>query len=120
MLVSVNLWDRVRGLLRSNDELAQADRHWAAQDVGADVIGACCDRSRVTLRGTIDVLTVRPRQDTPWLEAELSDGTGRVTLIWMGRHDIPGIEAGRELVVRGRISVADGVRRLYNPAYELL
>ncbi len=114
------LWERMRGLLRSNDELASADRHRLAEGIGADAIDGCVDRSRVTVRGTIDVLTVRPRQDTPWLEAELSDGTGRVTLIWMGRHEIPGIEAGRELVARGRISVADGVRRLYNPAYELL
>lgn len=116
----MSLWERMRSMLRSNDELASAERHRLAEDVGADPIDCCADRSRVTLRGTIDILTIRPRQDTPWLEAELSDGTGRVTLIWMGRHQIPGIEAGRELVVRGRISVADGVRRLYNPAYELL
>ena len=114
------LWERVRGLLRSNDELASADRHRRAEDIGADAIGSCVDRSRVTVRGTIDVLTVSPRQGTPWLEAELSDGTGRVTLIWMGRHEIAGIEAGRELVARGRISIDGGVRRLYNPAYELL
>jgi RecG-like helicase len=112
--------DRMRGLLRSNDEIASADRHKLAEEIGCDAIGSCSDRGRVTLRGTIDVLTVRPRQDTPWLEAELSDGTGKVTLIWMGRHDIPGIEAGRDLLVRGRISVADGTRRVYNPHYELL
>ncbi|WP_425595133.1 OB-fold nucleic acid binding domain-containing protein [Propioniciclava sinopodophylli] len=112
--------DRMRGLLRSNDELASADRQKRAAAHGCDTIDACTDRGRVVLRGTIDVLTVRPRQDTPWLEAELSDGTGRVTLIWMGRHEIPGIEAGRELLVRGRISVADGARRVYNPHYELL
>lgn len=116
----MTLWGRVRGFLRSNEELASEDRHRIAEDSGADVVADCADRSRVTLRGTIEVLTVRPREDTPWLEAEFSDGTGRVRLIWMGRHQIPGIEAGRELVVRGRISVSDGVRRLYNPDYELL
>ena len=113
-------WDRLRGALRSNDELTSADRHKAAEDLGADAIDACVDRKRVTLRGTIDLLTVQPRRTTPWLEAELSDGTGRVSLIWMGRHEIPGIEAGRELLVEGRISVADGRRRIYNPRYELL
>lgn len=112
--------DRMRGLLRSNDELASADRQRLAEDYGCDAIGDCTDRCRVVLRGTIDTLTIRPRQDTPWLEADLSDGTGKVTLIWMGRHEIPGIQAGRELLVRGRISIADGVRRIYNPHYELL
>lgn len=113
-------WDRVKGALRSTDELTSEERHRVAEASGADAIGRCEDRKRVTLRGTIDVLTVQPRRTTPWLEAELSDGTGRVTLIWMGRHDIPGIEAGRELLVEGRISVADGQRRIYNPRYELL
>lgn len=111
--------DGLRGLLRSNDDLDSEERHRRAEKAGADAISACADRGRVTLHGTIDVLTVRPRRTTPWLEAELTDGTGRVTLIWMGRREIPGIEAGRELRVTGRISVADGVRRMYNPHYVL-
>lgn len=110
----------MRGIMRSNDELTSAERKRLVEGTGCDPIASCSDRGRVTLRGTIDLLTVRPRQNTPWLEAELSDGTGRVTLIWMGRHDIPGIEAGRELLVQGRISVVDGARRMYNPRYDLL
>ena len=43
-----------------------------------------------------------------------------MTLIWMGRREIPGVVAGREMLVEGRISVADGLRRIYNPRYELL
>lgn len=113
-------WDRVRGWARPQDDVPYGDRQRAVDTVKAEPIAACCDRSRVTVRGTIDVLTVRARHDTPWLEAELSDGTGRLTLIWMGRHEIPGIEMGRELLASGRISVAEGVRRLYNPDYELL
>lgn len=112
--------ERLSRLGRSNEQLASDERHQVARAAGADVIGDALDRGRVTLRGTIDVLTVRPRRDTPWLEAELSDGTGRVTLVWMGRHEIPGIHAGRELLVRGRISAVDGERRIYNPYYELL
>lgn len=113
-------WDRLRESMRSNDELTSQDRKKLASDRGCDAVGTCADRSRVTLRGTIEVLTVRPRQDVPWLEAELSDGTGKVTLIWMGRRAIPGIEAGRDLIVKGRISTADGTARIYNPHYELL
>ena len=115
----MGLKEKLRGLLRSTDELASADRLKAAAASGADTVAQCTDRSRVTLRGTIDVLTVRPRGNTKWLEAEMTDGTGQVRLIWMGRHEIPGIDAGRDLVVEGRISVADGERRMYNPRYEL-
>lgn len=113
-------WDRLRGALRSNEELTDADRRSKVEAAGAAEISTCADRRLVTVRGVIETLTVQPRQNTAWLEAEMSDGTGRVTLIWMGRHVIPGIEAGRELLASGRISVADGQRRLFNPRYELL
>lgn len=115
----MGLKDTVRGWLRSTDELASADRLKIAAQEGADTIADCTDRSMVTLRGTIDLLTLRPQGNTKWLEAELTDGTGKVRLIWMGRHEIAGIDAGRDLVVEGRISVADGERRMYNPRYEL-
>ncbi|MGB9378436.1 MAG: OB-fold nucleic acid binding domain-containing protein [Mycobacteriales bacterium] len=60
-----------------------------------------------------------PRTNLPTLEAELYDGTGSVTLIWLGRRRIPGIEPGRTVVVRGRIS-DQGLRRvIFNPWYEL-
>ncbi|MDN5571280.1 MAG: OB-fold nucleic acid binding domain-containing protein [Propionibacteriaceae bacterium] len=117
----MGLWDDLRRrVFASNEELASADRHRIAEETGADAVGDVADRSVVTLRGTIDVIALRPRRTRPWLEAELTDGTGRVTLIWMGRHDIPGIEAGRDLLVEGRMSVSDGVRRIYNPRYKLL
>lgn len=115
----MGLKDTLRSLLRSTDEIASADRHKIAAEEGADSVAQCTDRSRVTLRGTVDVLTVRPRGTTKWLEAEMTDGTGQVRLIWMGRHEIPGIDAGRDLVVEGRISVTDGERVMYNPRYEL-
>ena len=68
---------------------------------------------------SIAVLTLRPRSGTPWLEAEFTDGSGTLTLIWMGRRDIPGVTAGRELEVTGRVSWVDGRRRMYNPYYQL-
>lgn len=115
----MGLWDRARRLFASSEELTLAGRRVGAEP-GADAIAGVADRGLVRLRGTIEVLTIRPRRTRPWLEAELSDGTGRITLIWMGRHDIPGIEAGRDLIVEGRVSVAAGRRRMYNPRYQLL
>lgn len=105
---------------RSNEELASADRERLAKEIGCDRINDCRDRQLVTIRGTIDALTQRSHGETPWLEAELSDGTGSVLVVWMGRREIPGIEAGRELVVKGRLSDVDDVRQLFNPRYQLL
>ncbi|MGQ0576038.1 MAG: OB-fold nucleic acid binding domain-containing protein [Pseudonocardia sp.] len=53
------------------------------------------------------------------MEAELFDGTEGVTLIWLGRRRIPGIEPGRTMRVRGRMALRDGRKVLYNPYYEI-
>ncbi len=64
-------------------------------------------------------MTFRPRAGVPALEAELWDGTGAVTVIWLGRRQIPGIDPGRSLKLRGRITTLHGHRAIYNPIYEL-
>lgn len=110
----------LRRLGRSSEDLDSEEAVRAAQASGAQTIAKCTDRQRATLRGRIAVLTLRPRSGTPWLEAELNDGSGTITLIWMGRREIPGLVAGRELEVTGRVSWVDGRRRMYNPYYELL
>lgn len=104
----------------SNAELESQERQRLAESFGACKVGDLRDRQQAQLRGTITVLTVKSRAGTPWLEAELSDGSGVVTLIWIGRRTIPGVGAGRELAVSGRVSCVDGERRIYNPYYELI
>ena len=104
----------------SNAELESAARQKVVESTGAILIADLSDRQWAKLRGTITVLTMKPRSGTAWLEAEFNDGSGTVTLIWMGRRAIPGITAGRELTVSGRVSYVDGQRRLYNPLYELV
>lgn len=78
------------------------------------------DREQVRLRGTLRTVTLRPRGGVPALEAELYDGTGMVTVIWLGRRRIAGIGPGRAIEVIGRVGNHDGTRVLYNPRYELL
>ena len=110
----------LRRLASSTAELDSEKRVEVARAAGAQTIAEVGDRQRATLRGTFTVLTMKPRSGTPWLEAEFSDGSGVLTLIWMGRRAIPGVTAGRELVVTGRVSDVDGQRRLYNPWYQLV
>ncbi|TYL49563.1 OB-fold nucleic acid binding domain-containing protein [Nocardioides sp. BGMRC 2183] len=83
-------------------------------------IGEAPDRERIQLRGTLRTVTLRPRGGVPALEAELYDGTGTVTVVWLGRRRIAGIDAGRAIEVSGRIGRQDGQRVLFNPRYELL
>lgn len=78
------------------------------------------DRQPVRLRGTLRTITLRPRGGVPALEAELFDGSGTVTIIWLGRRRIAGINPGRSLQVQGRIGRNDGQRIMFNPRYELI
>ena len=54
------------------------------------------------------------------LEAELYDGSGAITLVWLGRRRISGISPGRDVQVHGRVGMQDGTPVLYNPRYELI
>ncbi|WP_244927698.1 OB-fold nucleic acid binding domain-containing protein [Nocardioides sp. W7] len=89
-------------------------------EAGNDSIATAPDRERVLLRGTLRTVTLRPRGGVPALEAELFDGSGVITLVWLGRRRIAGISPGRSIQVQGRIGQHDGVRILYNPRYELI
>jgi len=87
---------------------------------GAVPIADAPIREPVVLRGVLRTVTLRPRAGVPALEAELTDGTGVLTIVWLGRRRIVGIEPGRALQVEGRIGIHDGVRIMYNARYELI
>lgn len=86
---------------------------------GATLVSACMIGSPVCVAGELRAVVLRPRAGVPTLEAELYDGTGTVTLIWLGRRRIRGIEPGRALVARGRLTRQDDRPTIYNPSYEL-
>ncbi|WP_130865360.1 OB-fold nucleic acid binding domain-containing protein [Acidipropionibacterium timonense] len=104
----------------SDEALEDDDLRQGSLDAGATTIADATLRTRVHLRGRVDVLTLNPRGSNRWLEAELRDGTGAVTLVWMGRRQIRGIRAGRMLAVDGLVCLDEGRRVIYNPKYQLL
>ena len=106
--------------LSAEPEEIQAEELQAAIPVsGATPIADCPDREPVCVVGTLRTVTFRPRAGVPALEAELWDGTGSLTVVWLGRRDIPGIDPGRSIKLRGRITSLHGRRAVYNPIYEL-
>ncbi len=104
----------------SNEEQVAQERQKKVEESGATRISSARDRERVVLRGFVTALTMEPRGGTPWVEATFSDGSEAITVIWMGRREIPGVTAGREMNVEGRVLVVDGERRMYNPRYSLI
>lgn len=113
--------DKVRqAVTRWADSSDQEQRDLRKEHGGEGLtIAAAPDRTPVTLRGSLRSVTLMPRGGVPTLEAEMDDGTGIITLVWLGRRRIGGIDAGRALTASGRIGVHDGRRIIYNPRYEL-
>ncbi len=110
----------VRRLGQSNAEPESDDRQRSVPNEGAVPIRTCEDRQQVSLTGSISTMTIAPRAGHPALEVELQDGSGTVTLVWLGRRQIPGIDPGRTIRIWGRVSCHEGRRLVYNPRYELL
>jgi RecJ-like exonuclease len=109
----------VRRLTASEDELD-------AEELRAETLRAGCQSCSQVRRGDLVTVTGRlrtvvytPRANLPTLEADLYDGTDTVTLVWLGRRQIAGIEPGRTLTVRGRVAIRDHRKVIYNPYYEL-
>ena len=63
------------------------------------------------------MLCVSAASDTWHLSG--SGPASSVTLVWLGRRRIPGIEPGRTVTARGRFADVEGKRVIYNPWYEL-
>ncbi|WP_429417262.1 OB-fold nucleic acid binding domain-containing protein [Nocardia sp. GAS34] len=95
-------------------ELAQT-----SQASGACQAAECRRGEEVTMLGRLRSVEECPQAATGCLEAEFFDGTDAVTLVWIGRRRIPGIEPGRRILVRGRIGDRDGAKVIFNPYYEL-
>lgn len=120
-MVKENMLQRaLRRLASSNAELESEELQRNVREEGATPILECEDRQRVQLTGTVSAVTINPRAGHPALEVELRDGSGAVTLVWLGRRQIPGIDCGQTLKVWGRISCHEGRRLVYNPRYELM
>jgi len=113
-------------LARRLQKLTADDQTVDAEALQSDVVtsgcapvSACRKGEVVTVTGRLKSVVYTPRETVPTLEAELFDGSGSVTLVWLGRRRIPGIEPGRSLTARGRFAAFDGRRVIYNPWYEL-
>ena len=54
------------------------------------------------------------------LECEITDDTGSLLLVFLGRPSIPGIEPGARLVVEGMVGSWRRRLAILNPDYELV
>jgi hypothetical protein len=76
-------------------------------------------RQRAKVRGRVRSLRVHPLAGTPTLECIIADDTGQVSVVFLGRRQIAGIEVGRTLAVEGMLGSYQRRLCFLNPHYEL-
>ncbi|WP_132993529.1 OB-fold nucleic acid binding domain-containing protein [Gordonia zhaorongruii] len=103
------------------DERVQRESQAASKDLadGAQCAKDCSRGDEAVMVGELRSVETCSRNTHSGVRAEFFDGTDTVLLKWMGRNRIPGIEPGRRITVRGRVATADGMKVVYNPAYDL-
>lgn len=109
----------VRRWLASEAELDAEELQRGSAELGCTPAGQVRRGQLVTVSGRLRTVVYTPRTNLPTLEADLYDGSDVVTMVWLGRRHIAGIEPGRQLTARGRVAVREGRKVIYNPYYEL-
>jgi hypothetical protein len=110
----------VRRLASEDADLEADDLQRQSAADGSMTVATCPERGLVTVLGRVRSLTLRPRAGTPSLEVDLYDGSGTVTLVWLGRREITAIGPGVQLRATGRITSSGSRRVIFNPRYELV
>ena len=106
----------------STDSTEAEDVHrWLSHLEGTAPIAEITARREVTVGGVVVALTRSVPQSSPRLDISVSDGIGIVHARFLGMRDIPGITAGRTLLLTGCFTLSDStVLTALNPRYELI
>ena len=118
-LSGVDRGSRKDGPRRPGAVLA-ADETLARRAGATTPIARVQSRQRVRVAGRVKSVRVQPRAGTQNLECVLSDGTGGLLLVFVGRPKIAGIEPGARLVAEGMVGTWGRRPALLNPSFELV
>jgi len=102
------------------DRLGAEIREWADTVPGSVRIADAPDRQRVKLAGAVRRITIRPVKGFEGMRLLLYDGTGEVSVLFLGRRSIPGLTLGSRLVVEGVLGRLGSARQMVNPSFEFV
>ena len=105
---------------RRHTAVSDADDLLARRAGVTQPIGSVVSRQRVKVAGRVKSVRVQPRAGTSNLECVLSDGTGGLLLVFVGRPKIAGIEPGARLVAEGMVGSWGRRPAMLNPSFELV
>jgi amino acid transporter len=86
---------------------------------GGQAIADIRHRQRVRLGGRVKAMRVQPWSGVATLECTLDDGSGALTVVFLGRRQVPGVNVGTRLIVGGVVGEHHGRLALLNPTYEI-
>jgi amino acid transporter len=87
---------------------------------GAVPISEVTRRAHTCVAGRVRALRVQPWGDVASLEATISDGTGCIDLVFLGRRRVAGLGLGASVVATGAVGRHHGRLAILNPDYHLL
>ncbi len=83
-------------------------------------IGNITWRKRAHIQGRVTSIRTAPSGSAPVINVEIWDETGGVTLQFLGRREIRGLDIGTQLRAEGMVADNEGKMTILNPSYELL
>jgi RecG-like helicase len=99
------------------DKKASAVSHYSENILP---IGKITWRNRAKVQGRVNSIKSAPVSSSPYVEVEIWDATGGVTLQFLGRREITGLEVGAQLRAEGMVGENNGQLIILNPSYELI
>jgi amino acid transporter len=82
-------------------------------------IGKISWRKRAHVTGRVTAIRPAAMDSAPTLEVEIWDETGGVTLQFLGRREIAGLEVGSTMIAEGMVGEQNGALTILNPSYEI-
>jgi RecG-like helicase len=83
-------------------------------------IGKIQWRQRAQVQGQVTAIKSAAKGAAPLLQVEVWDQSGGVTLHFLGRREIAGLEVGAQIRAEGMVGEEEGVLTILNPSYQLL
>lgn len=77
-------------------------------------------RTRVKVAGSVRSMRIQPWAGVATLECTIVDDTAGLTVVFLGRRKVAGIEPGAGLVVEGMVGAHHGRLAILDPDYDLV
>jgi RecG-like helicase len=87
---------------------------------GTQPIGSVNWREQVRVEGRVRTVRVQPMSGSGSLELVLEDDSGAISVVFLGRPRLGGVDVGTRMHVEGTAGMHHGRLAIVNPVYKLL